>query len=254
MSDQALKLDNPPIVEAVLDIECDMRPGWQLSSVEASAREAFSDSYPVFQPQYFQEHHVEVKPGTPPTASMKQSISAYQFMHKDKKQLVQCRVHGFSFNRLAPYTDLDDYLPEIERSWKLFVQLVSPMLVRQIQLRYINRIAVPLVDGKVDLDQYFTKGPRLPDEKNMTIAGFMNQIAARDTQSGHTMNIVLTSQPGEEKHLPIIFDNCVIASSEKREPDDWDWILKTIHELRSLKNRVFKESVTTKCLDLFQQP
>lgn len=248
-----VKLKNPPIVEAILDIDCDMPPGWQLSAVEASARDCFRSQYPKFCTQYFQEHKFEGKADAPPATSIRHGVAAYQFMHEDQKQLVQLRVNGFSFNRLAPYTDLDDLLPEIERTWKLFVQLVAPVLIKQIRLRFINRILVPLESGTVDLDQYLKIGPRLPDESGMKLSGFLNQIAARDVQTGYTINAALTNQPVEDKYLPIVFDNCVIASLESREPDDWDWILSTIRELRALKNRVFKESVTPKCLALFQE-
>ena len=72
--------------------------------------------------------------------SVRRGIQALQFLHADEKQLVQVRAQGFSFNRLAPYTSLDDYLPEIERTWHLFVGLASPVQIRVVQLRYINRI------------------------------------------------------------------------------------------------------------------
>jgi len=259
MSDQASKLPNPPIVEAILDIDCDMPPGWQLESVEASAREVFRERYPKFRTQYFQHHTIEGKADAPLAATVRHGIAAFQFLHDDEKQLVQCRVQGFSFNRLAPYTTLDDYLAEIRESWTTFCALVSPVMIKQIRLRFINRIPIPLKNGTFDLDQYLSIGPRLPDKNSVTEMRFLNQIAAQDKQSGHTMNIVLTTQPivlttqpDDGKQVPIIFDNCVIASSQSHEPDDWDWILKIISELRALKNRVFFESVTSKCKALFQ--
>lgn len=254
MSNGALKLPNPPIVEAVLDIECDMPPGWQIAEVETKAREVFRVRYPKFCPQYFQQHTIETNPVAPSVTPVRHGVAAYQFIHEDEKQLVQLRVHGYSFNRLAPYTDLDDYLPEIKRTWNLFRKLISPVLIRQIRLRYINRILIPLDENEaVDLDQYLAIGPRLPDETDMTLEGFLNHTAARDAQTGHTINLVLTNQPNENKHVPIVFDNCVNATSNGHPPDDWDWILKTIRELRTLKNRVFEKSMKPKCISLFQQ-
>ena len=44
---------------------------------------------------------------------------------------------------------LDEYLPEIERTWRFFVELASPVQVRRIRLRYINRILLPLASGGV---------------------------------------------------------------------------------------------------------
>lgn len=67
-----------------------------------------------------------------------------QFLKNDEKQLVQIRPQGYSFNRLAPYGGFDEYLPEIERAWRLFVDIVMPLQVKLIRLRYINRFLLPM--------------------------------------------------------------------------------------------------------------
>ena len=125
------------------------------------------------------------------------------------------------------------------------------MQIRAVRLRYINRIFLPLLKGKVDLDQYLRMNLSPPDDKLM-MTGFLNQYAAVDKDTGHEVNVVVTSQPPEKDHLPIIFDNCV-ASAAKVQPHDWTWILAEIQSLRDLKNRVFKNTLTEKCLNLFQQ-
>jgi len=111
--------------------------------------------------------------------------------------LTKVRMQGFSFNRLAPYTSLDDYLPEIERTWGLFASIASPVQIRVVRLRYINRILLPLTNGRVELEDYLKVGPRLPDEDRLRFAGFLNQYAAVEIDTGHQVNIVLTSQPPE---------------------------------------------------------
>ena len=89
-----------------------------------------------------------MKPGELPALSIKHGVQALQFLQDDERQLVQVRVQGFSFNRLAPYTSLDDYLPEIKRTWGLYVDLVKPVQVRQIRVRYINRILLPMTERR----------------------------------------------------------------------------------------------------------
>ena len=184
--------------------------------------------------------------------SVKNGVQALQFLQDDEKQLVQVRVQGFSFNRLAPYTSLDDYLPEIERTWNLYVDLVKPVQVRQIRVRYINRILLPMVEKGVDLDHYFTVAPHLPDEDNLVFIGFLNQHAAIEVGTGNQVNMVLTAQPPENNMLPDIFDNGVVDSSPC-EAENWPRILAKILALRDLKNRVFRKTLTEPCLSLFQQ-
>jgi uncharacterized protein (TIGR04255 family) len=179
------------------------------------------------------------------------AVQAFQFLHDDEKQLVQVRAQGFSFNRLAPYTSLDDYLPEIERTWGLYVKLISPVQIRVIRLRYINRILVPMAANSVDLDEFLKIGPRLPDENRLVLSGFLNQQAAVEKDTGHQLNLVLTAQPPVNEKLPIILD-ITAASPVAADPADWSNILRLIGSLRSLKNRVFANTLTTKCIELFQ--
>jgi uncharacterized protein (TIGR04255 family) len=252
MGEADLSLSKPPIVEAVLDIECDMPAGYDVAQLEDPARDAYRDRYPTLRKQWIQEHRIEAKLGESPTTSMKRVAQALQFRAEDEKQLVQVRIQGFSFNRLAPYTRLDDYLPEIERTWKLFVTLASPVEVKLVRLRYINRILLPMSGENVELDDYLRTGPRLFDEEAFMFHGFLNQHAVQEIATGHRVNTVLMSQPIEGDDLPLIFDIAVSASGPA-EPGDWPWIVGKLGSLRTLKNLVFRKTLTEQCLNLFQQ-
>ena len=249
MSEPELKLAKPPIVEAVVDIDCDMPPGFQLAALEKSAQEAFSAAYPKYRVLFVEQHRIEAKGTESSVHSTNRAVQALQFLHDDEKQLVQVRAQGFSFNRLAPYTTLDDYLQEIERSWRAYVRLAVPVQVRAVKLRYINRIDLPAV---VELNDYLQIGPRLPDEEGLAFLGFLNQYIAVEKATGHEVHCVLTIQPTEQDKRPLIFDNGAGAAGPV-EPENWTWILEKIQLLRGLKNRVFKNTLTERCLNLFQQ-
>ena len=251
MSDSALILANPPIVEAVLDLDCDLPPSIDFASLQDAVKNTYQDRYPKFRPVFFQETKIESKLDAPPEMSVRGGIQAFQCFDKTDKQLVQVRAQGYSFNRLAPYTSMDDYLPEIERTWNLFVKVMSPVQVRVVRLRYINRILLPLKNGRVDLKRYLKMNLRPADGK-LKMTGFLNQYAAVEKETGHEVNVVVTSQPPDNSRLPIIFDNCV-ASVGNVQPQEWNWILAKIQSLRDLKNRVFKNTLTDTCLNLFQQ-
>ena len=251
MSASHFKLLHPPIVEAVLDVDCDMSPTFDLAALEQTAREAFGERYPKFRTQFLEEHQIEQKAGQPVQFSARRRLQAFQFLQEDEKQLVQVRMQGFSFNRLAPYTNLDDYLPEVERAWGLFASIASPVQIRVVRLRYINRILLPLANGRVDLEDYLKVGPRLPDEDRLRFAGFLNQYSAVEMDTGLQVNVVLTSQPPESDKIPIIFDISV-ASAETAEPEDWAWLSAKTQSLRHLKNGIFRNTLTEQCLNLFQ--
>jgi uncharacterized protein (TIGR04255 family) len=250
--DSALHLRHAPIVEAVFDADCDLPPGFDLAALAERSRRQFEDAYPKFRTQFLQEHKIEVQADAPPTMSVvHRAVQAFQHRQDDDRQLVQVRAHGFSFNRLAPYSNMDDYLPEIERTWRLYVDLAAPVEVRVIRLRYINRIPVPLAANTVDLDEYFTAGPRLPDEERLRLSGFLSQQVAVDKDTGHEVNLVLTAQAPEQDKLPVILD-ITVGSAMHADPADWPALRAAIGSLRRLKNRIFEHSLTPKCIQLFQ--
>jgi uncharacterized protein (TIGR04255 family) len=244
------QLRNPPIVEAVLDIDCDLPPGLDLAALEVASRATLQDHYPKFRMQVLQEHRIEMNVDAL-NSSTRRGVQALQFLREDERQLVQVRANGFSFNRLAPYTTLDDYLPEIERTWHLYSGLVSPVQIRVVRLRYINRILVPMTTPTVDLDEFLKIGPRLPDEQNLSLSAFLIQQAAVERDTGHQVNLVLTAQAPVNEKLPVILD-ITVASMVNAEPSDWPTVMAAIVALRRLKNRVFRNTLTAKCIELFQ--
>jgi uncharacterized protein (TIGR04255 family) len=245
------KLRNAPIVEAVLDIDCDTPPGVELATLEELALERFREHYPKMRKRYFHEFEIESKAEALSKLSTRHAIQALQFIADDEKQLVQVRAQGFSFNRLAPYSTLDAYLPEIERTWRLYVEVAAPVVTRLVRLRYINRIPLPMEAGKVDLDEFLTIGPRMANETALKLTGFLIQQNAVETDTGHQVSLVLTAQAPEDGKLPVILD-IGVASPLRSEPADWSAIRQTVDSLRRLKNQIFMNTLTDRCLQIFQ--
>ena len=250
MTSQIRKLANPPIVEAVLDIDCDLPRNLEIQSLEKPARHVFKCAYPKFETRFMFEHEFRARDGVPQKTATRREIRGYLLRKQDGKQLVQVRAGGFSFNRLAPYCTLDDYLPEIQETWEAFREIAHPTRVRTVRLRYINRLKIPSAKGLANLDDYLRVGPRLPEEDRFTFKGFLNQHLAIEAQTGNEVKIILSSQKAEDGFLPIILD-IAAANGEPNEPEDWPQILLKIQSLRKLKNDIFYNTVTEKCLQPF---
>lgn len=251
MSTPPFTLANPPIVEVVLDIECDFPPGLEIKALEEPSRKQFRDTYPKMRTEFRQQFQIESSPVGQLSHSTRRDVQAYQFLQEDEKQLVQVRAPGYSFNRLAPYSGFDHYVPEIRRTWNLYREIASPMQIRKVRLRYINRIHLPVEEGRVDLDDYFRIGPRLPDELRLRLIGFLNQFEAVEPDSGYLVTAVLTAEQEQHGKLPVIFDNAV-AATQAVDPADWEQIEAALQSLRNVKNGVFRNAVSDKCLNLFR--
>jgi uncharacterized protein (TIGR04255 family) len=249
-----MKLLNAPIIEMVLDIDCDMPPNFDLISLEKTATAFLSPKYPKARKQLVEQHIFQHQEDQPTGHSTNRSIQAVQFLQETGNQItqiIQFRTQGFSFNRLKPYSSFDDYIPEIEAMWQYFVTSASPLQIRAIRLRYINRIEIPLTPQGIELNAYFNRMPEAPHE-DLIVSGFLFQYSAIDKNSEDQVSVVLTTQPLENNMAPFIFDNTAFWAGN-HPPQDWAWILSKIMALRELKNRVFDNTLTKQCVSLFQQ-
>ena len=125
MNGPQLMLVSAPIVEAVVDVDCDLVNHADVEALDAAAGAALVDRYPTRRRRMLSEHQISAVPDQPVAVTSRQGLQALQYFSADEKQLIQFRPAGFSFNRLAPYTTLDDYLAEIERTWRIFVDIAN---------------------------------------------------------------------------------------------------------------------------------
>lgn len=253
MNTQNKCLKNPPIIEAVLDIDCDMPPDFSVQGNIDVALNLFKDRYPKSRKRVLQQQKFTQKLGE--TVAVEPSITevhAVQMLQGDEKQIVQVRNQGYSFNRLAPYSGLDDYLPEIERTWLIFQDAFKPVQIRRVSLRFINQIFLPFADGEnLDLDLYLKNGPRLADDSRMIFADFLNQHHILEKETGNQAKIILASQPALKNRLPLILD--IEASRVAVLEPQWNLVADVITSLRSLKNHIFSNTLSDKCITLFNQ-
>lgn len=250
---EGLHLAHAPIVEAVIDINCDLPPDTDFFQLQERAKESLRNAYPEVRQLITQHQELGINAAESLPATINQRVTGLQFLSEDEKQVVQFRSEGYTFNRLAPYGRLDDYLPQIEWSWNIFRTLIKPVQIRAIGLRFINRILLPLVGGRVKLNEYLRVSPKLPDEDTLVFTGFLNQHSAVEIATGNHVNITMAMQPQEGDEMPIILD---IETFDPRihVPEQWEEVREAILSLRRLKNRVFERTLTETCLNLFRQP
>ncbi len=252
MSEPYPKLAHPPIVEAIVDFDCDVPPNRNLNSLEQPARQAFQAQYPEVQPRYLQEARVAATQDGAFNSSLQRSLQAWMFRTPDGKRLVQVRQSGFSINHLAPYGGFDQCLPAIEAAWSQYRDLVAPIVLREVRLRYINRILLPADEIERDgLDHFLAVDGAPPTETHLKRSSFLTQYQAVDPATGLRATVVLASQPPEGEQQPIVFDNGVAASGEW-DPSGWEQIVHVLASLQELKNRVFFQTIKPTCLERFQ--
>lgn len=234
----------------VCDVDCDLSPNFDLAAEQDKIKSAFAEDYPKVRQQFLREHTFSSKaPNQPPDVSFSEALQAVQLYSADDRQLVQVRRGGFSFNRLAPYATFDEYAPVIHKAWVAFTDLVKPVQVKRIALRYINRISLPAPQGRVKLADYLANPPSLP-VATLEFLGFLHQHSGADPLTKNRTNIVLTLETPAHDSIPLLFDieSFALCSCP---PPDWGSLLQKLLELRSLNNAIFLNTLTARCKALF---
>jgi uncharacterized protein (TIGR04255 family) len=245
---------HPPIVEAIVDLDCELPPGMNLADLETSARDSLRDGYPQLQKRLLQQVQIRQQGDAAPEHALSDGeLDTLLFRSEDNRQLTQFRRSGYSFNRLAPYEGMDVYLPEIKRTWENYCAIARPLRIGKVGLRTVNRIALPLnAEGGVELETYLKTGPRLPNVpgRALSFTGFLNQHQVVDPGSGHQANIALAIEGKKEGKLILILDIDVF-DLRPREHLEWTEIVPVIQSLRNLKNELFFNILTKECLNLY---
>ncbi|MGJ8725779.1 MAG: TIGR04255 family protein [Roseibacillus sp.] len=239
-----------PIIEAVISFDCELPPGWNLDAegfekLEAQGR--YPEVRPVEEVADFHSFSPEEE-----QISKQKIVKGFQVRSEDQLEIATLSSEGFSFHRLEPYERFEDYLPEIERLWDIYRKLAEPSILKRLSIRNINRIVLPFDENKtLNLPAYLRNAPQTLGDYGMVFAGVFQtlRMVCRETQA--MTQLTIASEQSNEEGLPIILD---IESFQILDsaPKDLDDLMGILENLRSLKNRVFRTTLTSECLQSFQ--
>ncbi len=243
----------PPVGEALIDIRVDRLPATVLPELERLP-ERLKTNYPSKETIYGIEASLEIQETSFAARQKSQGIIGYRFVSADKKKIVQLKLDGFAFNRLKP--DPDENWPgwetsreEAKNAWELYVEVTKPREITRLAVRYINQIVIHAVS--IDLDEYFTAPPRVPQKLTyQDIDNFFGRVAISIPDLSATA--VITHAPASKpfpNSITVILDIDIFR--QQRMVLDSAIIWETLDRFRDLKNNVFEASLHQKAKDLF---
>ena len=242
--------NHPPIVEAIFDVFTESPLAIELDAIE-KLHSQISDQYTKPQPRHQFESKFEIRDGNAVNSeTINLGVDGYLFWANDHCQVVQFRKDGFSFNRLKPYQGWDGHFPEVLKLWEIFSRQFRPSAITRTALRFINQIEIPDLQG--DLKKYLKNPPQAPDAGNMgSIENFISKIQIAFQGSNVKVNVTQTyGQKIKPNVRPLILD--IDAYSVERYESETDQVAGVFRTLRSVKNTVFRQSITEETEALFQ--
>lgn len=244
------RLKHPPIVEAVVDFDCDMPVNFDLASLQETLAGALSSTYPQKQLIHQVGFKFQVNP-TNPSSTAEQALDALRFRNEEGNQIVQYRRTGFSFNRISPYTSFDDHLLEIKERWMQFVELAKPVVLRTLRLRYINSLNIPIVSGEVDIVRYLN-GAAVLQGNGIASGEYLLQLNVTDESKLLEGVVVSNLQASSGSHVPVVIDIAVQRGLDC-ELDDMRTIVESLNSLREFKNKIFASMITEECWRMLKE-
>jgi len=232
-----------PITEAVIDIRVTSPTGLTVDALAAGFAVG-QERYPekkvrwAFQGQF--------TAGAQLGASVGQQSIGHQFSSTDGKQIFQARLDGFTFSRLAPYHRWETFRDEAKRLWECYRQVVQPLAITRLAVRYINRMDLP---APADLRSYLRTLPDISPDMPQGLSGYFMQVQIPLTEEKGTLilNEALVD-PVTPEYMSVILDIDIARQTEIPQEDTsiWDYF----EQLRRRKNAIFEACITEKTREL----
>ncbi|MBZ8181379.1 TIGR04255 family protein [Oscillatoria salina] len=177
----------------------------------------------------------------------------FLFISNDKKRFLEVGLNGFTFSRIAPYTNWSDFYSEAFELWNQYIHITKSGEITRLGLRYINRIKIPF-EPPVNLGDYLRIIPEIPNDVSVVLSEYFMKLVLFDTNYPKSQAILTQAvEEGNEKDIiPLILDIDVFQK-KKTNLVDTSKIKKIFQEeLREFRNKVFFGSITERTKELFR--
>ncbi len=246
-----LSYSRPPVREALIDIQIDELPEEFLPKLKECGT-AFESRYPKTETQY--RGMISMKfSDADMTSEQNKQIRGYIFKSSDEKRCVQLRRDGFTFNLLKPdpmaaWPGWRELREEAQKLWDKYVIATSTVEIKRLAVRYINQIVIP--EGEIDLRDYFTEPPRIPDGLPQRFNRFFSRIEVSNPDPDALVIITQAQAPNRHQSQPTFTLDIDVIKEKRMTLGSFD-LWRTLDSFRELKNKVFEASLRQKAKTLF---
>ncbi|MBV9215791.1 MAG: TIGR04255 family protein [Acidobacteria bacterium] len=239
---------NAPITEALIDVRVELPSDVGFSSLDP-LRERVKKAYPREESQFLGKTTISL--GSPQIKSTSErSNLGFRFFSVDEKQILQARINGFTFSRLAPYETWERLRDEARILWNVYQDVMHPAQITRIAVRYINQINIPSL--RAELKDYVNTYPQLSDRIPANLRDFNSflmslQLPQEDLKGMAIINEAIGRRSAPDT-IPLILDLDVFVEHPVIKEDDQIWEL--LEQLRDRKNLYFEGCITDKTREL----
>lgn len=238
-------LPNAPITEALIDIRVKLPSGFKVAVFENIVDNSIKN-YPIRGEITKYGAKLGIKDKKSFVEAHDLVIDGILYKSKDEKNIVQFKRSGFTFNRLKPYTQWEEIVGNAKDLWNLYVKYAEPVKITRIATRYINFIRLP----DDNFDDYMVSPPHIAEGIPDKLTGYLRRLNLREASTDIQANVTQAIEESTEKNMVTLILDIEAYINKMQEPDS-EQIWDNLEDLRTMKNRVFFNSLTEKTIQLF---
>lgn len=229
-----------PITEAIIDLRVTLPEGFAVDQF-ADFADRISKDFPTKEPIHTGSLLFQAGPSIKIDASREHH--GFLFRSSDGLRIVQAKLSGFSFNRLAPYSTWEEFSKDARQLWEIYKDVCKPSSVTRAGIRFINRLDLP--GPLVDFKDYLRTVPEISPELPQGLSGFFMQLQAPQEDINCMLIINEAFAPPISPELvSVILDFDLFREAIWRSDDEDIW--QFLGQLRHRKNLAFEASITDK--------
>lgn len=241
------KYKNPPVVEALCEIYFH-ESKWD-GTLPGIFFEKVKENYP--KKRELEQIDVQVSVSKEAQATQVQRGGRrIQFIKGDGSRLIQIESNLLVVNQLRPYTGFKNWQPVVDEMLRHYSEVAQPKGIRQMGIRYINRIIIPATTFK--MEDYFKVYPEVPENLGAKHGKFMMRLEIPPKYKGHRLMVTFGTAPTESPETSTeMFDIYDIFALLQPFPiEDVDKYIIEAHENIEV---AFESSITDKARKLFAE-
>jgi len=222
----------------LLDLRVELPADTPLDAL-AALQEGEEHRYPALNSRM--QMHGRFTVGAQVAAEALSTPVGYTFTSEDERQIFQARLDGFTFHRLAPYSQWPDFRQEAHRLWTVYRERLHPITVTRIALRYVNRLDLP--ETIRDLKEYLRTVPEVSPDLPHGLTGYLMQLQMPQDNAGTMLilNEAIVSPP--RPNVTSVLLDLELMRPLQSTPDEAQ-LWQMIEELHDLMYVGFEASIT----------
>lgn len=166
------------------------------------------------------------------------SINQMIYKHKTKEKLIQIAPWILTINEIGHYTGWNSFLDHIEYAWTALASVITPVQIKRIGMRYINRI--PRTSANESVGDWINKNDIFPNRLLIQNKDFF--FRCEIPYNAIRIIVTVTEEQTNVAIKPIIFD--IDTFMVKQHDNIWSDIKKTLSSLHSVIRKEFDVSQT----------